>query len=155
MGKQIDILRKLIREELRAVIKEELPRLLEENKKSVPSYKESVLESKNKKIPGTLNTSRPAPPKFVSRDPISNILNETANSMMQSEDTFYFDSSNVTADGLGMMQNVNYNREPNVVDNVSDMLSSARPSSNIEMVQINNVPDFTDLMSRMREKGVM
>jgi hypothetical protein len=35
------------------------------------------------------------------------------------------------------------------------MLATARPSSDPSMVQINEVPDFTDLMSKLKAKGAI
>jgi hypothetical protein len=35
------------------------------------------------------------------------------------------------------------------------MLATARPSSDISMVQINEVPDFSDLMSKLKAKGAI
>jgi hypothetical protein len=39
------------------------------------------------------------------------------------------------------------------VSNVSSMLSTARPSSDISMVQINEVPDYSGLMKNLIAKG--
>ena len=38
---------------------------------------------------------------------------------------------------------------------VTDMLSSARPSSAHELVEIDTVPDFSELMESMKRKGVL
>ena len=40
-----------------------------------------------------------------------------------------------------------------VVESVDQMLASARPSSDVAHVQIDSVPDFSALMSTMKEKG--
>jgi hypothetical protein len=42
-----------------------------------------------------------------------------------------------------------------VVGDVNGMLATARPSSNLETVQINEVPDYSQLMKKMTEKGVI
>jgi hypothetical protein len=156
MGK-LDALRKLIREELRAVIKEELPKILNEGKRSpATSYKNSILESRGKEsnIPGTLNVERkPVVPKFAKDNPMAAFLNDTANSLVNSQELQYFDSSE--KDGYALMNEVSENREVGVAPNVSSMLASSRPSSAVEMVQINEVPDFTGLMSKLMSKGVI
>ena len=41
------------------------------------------------------------------------------------------------------------------VGDVNGMLATARPSSDISMVQINEVPDFSDLMSKLKAKGAI
>mgnify|MGYP003345688510 CR=1 FL=1 len=41
------------------------------------------------------------------------------------------------------------------VSDVSGMLSSARPSSDISMVQINEVPDYSGLMKNLMSKGAI
>lgn len=152
---KIDILKKLIREELRAVLREELPKILSESKKmeAPKSYKSSILEAKSKakQIPGTLNTVPPPVPVFSkSTNPLADMLNETAMQLSQNE-TMYFDTSNVNANGFDIMRNAQ--GEAEVVQDVNSMLVSARPSSNFDMVQINAVPDFTGLMNKMKERG--
>jgi hypothetical protein len=39
------------------------------------------------------------------------------------------------------------------VGSVEGMLGSARPSSNLDAVQINEVPDFSGLMNKLKETG--
>jgi hypothetical protein len=157
---KIDLLRKLIREELRVVIREELPRILNENKKQVGSisYKDSILESQNKsrkQIPGTLNVERkPVAPKFSSVNPLASFLNETATSMVGTQDEMYLNPVNVESDGYSILQNSTINENTQASD-VSSMLATARPSAAVEMVQINEVPDFTNLMTKLKAKGAI
>jgi hypothetical protein len=142
---KIDLLRKLIREELTYVIKQELPKLLSEvNKPAIIDYKKNLQESIKSKIPGTLNTSRPAIKKFTSNNPLSALLNETATSMLNED--IHMTSDDVHP-SLGFQP-----REASVGD-VNSMLSSARASSNIDAVQINEVPDFTGLMNKLKQSG--
>lgn len=157
---KVDLLRKLIREELRVVLREELPRILNESRKPAGSisYKDSILESQNKsrkQIPGTLNAERkPVVPKFSSANPLASFLNETATSMVGTQDEMYLNPVNMEADGYSVLQNSAINENVDASD-VNSMLASARPSAAIEMVQINEVPDFTNLMTKMIAKGVM
>lgn len=143
---QIDQLRKLIREELRAVLKEELPKLLSENKQiSAVSPSKALQEEVKKKIPGTLNTVQSRPQiKFAGNNPMADFLNDTAKSMISE------DFSMTSADVHPAMA-----FQPNQVSvgSVGGMLGTARPSSNINAVQINEVPDFSALMGKLKERG--
>lgn len=142
---QIDQLRKLIREELTAVIKEELPKLLSEVKKTpILDQKKSLQEQVKSKIPGTLNTGTPKPIKFASNHPMAAFLNDTAQNMLNE------DFNMTTSDVLPGMA---FQPKEVKVGSVGGMLGSARPSSNIDAVQINEVPDFTGLMSKLKERG--
>jgi len=142
---QVDLLRKLIREELRAVIKEELPKILSEAKAPIADPKKALQEQVKAKIPGTLSTSRPKPAQF-SGSPMAAFLNDTAKSMI-SEDF------SMTTDNLHPA--MAFQPKQDKVGNVNSMLTTARPSSNLATVQINEVPDFTGLMTKLKEKGVI
>jgi hypothetical protein len=48
-----------------------------------------------------------------------------------------------------------YQSEEVETGTINDMLSSARPSSAHELVEIDTVPDFTELMESMKRKGVL
>ena len=143
---QVDQLRKLIREELRAVLKEELPKLLKEV--TVPAmvdHKKSLQEQVKSKIPGTLNTLASRPQiKFAGNNPITSLLNDTANSMLNE------DFSMTSADVHPAMA---FQPKEVKVGSVEGMLGTARPSSNIDAVQINEVPDFSALMGKLKERG--
>lgn len=141
----LDALRKLIREEVRAVFQEELSGILKEAilaKGGSSSIVESEKPTKVK-IPGTLNTQpvRPfTPPNFGANNPLNNILQETALSMT---------SKDVDMFGMGKMPVA----EPAVVDSVDDMFATARKSSNLDAIEINAVPDFTGIMAKMKANG--
>ena len=164
---KIDLLRKIIREEVENALKKEMPKILKEIVASQPmkatqanSLKEVAIKNPfqvsapglEKPIPGTLNT-RPFVPsqqaKFVGKDPLSQLLAETATSMGE-EDNYAYGSEDVMADGMNY-----FNPGESQLGSVDSMLSSAVPSSQPELVQINQVPDFTDLMTKLRAKGVM
>jgi hypothetical protein len=143
---QLDQLRKLIREELRSVIKEELPKILKEGYKPVMSDpKKNLQEQVKSKIPGTLNTHASRPQiKFAGNNPMAALLNDTANNMLNED--FSMTSADVHP-GLG------FQPKEVSVGSVEGMLGSARPSSNIDAVQINEVPDFSGLMAKFKERG--
>jgi hypothetical protein len=142
---QVDALRKLIREELRAVLKEELPKILKEVKSPVIlDPKKSLQEQVKSKIPGTLNTSVPKPVKFGGNNPMAAFLNDTAQSMLNED-------FNMTTDNVH--PGLAFQPKEVKIGSVEGMLGTARPSSNIDAVQINEVPDFSGLMSKLKARG--
>jgi hypothetical protein len=148
---QVDLLRKLIREELRAVLKEELPKMIREIKEPVyVDQKKALQEQVKTKIPGTLNTHRSNPVagvKFQGGSPMASLLNETAMSM-NSDNAMSFNTDDVS---LGM----GFQPAEVKVGSVEGMLGTARASSNLDAVQINEVPDFTGLMSKLKSQGAI
>lgn len=140
--KAIDSLRKIIREEVEKAIRKELPLILKENlRPSAPvDYKNSLQESMAKP-PSTLNTNRPSKPKFDKSNPFSFFLNETVDHM---------NTKDLSALGVQGVQ-----EEPVKVGSVDEMLSSTRPTSNIEAVEIDVVPDFSSVMESMKSKGLI
>jgi len=150
MGK-LDSFRKLIREEVRAVFQEELATILKE---AIISNKQPITEAaapRKAAIPGTLNTQpvrKLAAPILSPNNPLNSLLAETANAMSGDDmESFNFDSS--MAQGFGGMVREN----APVVESVGQMLASARPSSNMDAIEINAVPDFTALMAKMKQNG--
>lgn len=146
---KLDLLRKLIREEVVAAIRSELPKILYESKSNVM---ENVKTQFAKKMPpSTLNTpdtyKKPINFGLDKSNPLSSLLNETAASMVDSE-VISFTTDHVNP-ALAFQPN-----EVQVGD-VSGMLSTARPSSNLDAVQINEVPDYSQLMKKMLDRGTM
>ena len=154
----VDLLRKLIREEVRAVFQEELAGILKEaimttGNKSVIS---EVSKPKGVSPPLTLNT-RPmkpvAAPNLGVGNPLTSLLAETAQSML-TEGVNGFDFTSEDAQGFGAM-NLQPQREVQVDDSVNGMLATARMSSNFDAVEINAVPDYTNLMNSLKDRGVL
>ena len=143
---QVDLLRKLIREELRNVIREELPKLLSEMKSPIQDQKRALQEQVKAKIPGTLNTTTPKPPKFGGSNPMAVFLNDTAKNMLTEDFSMTTDQVHPA---------MAFQPKQDRVGDVNSMLTTARPSSNLAAVQINEVPDFTALMGRLKEKGAI
>ncbi len=143
---QSEALRKLIREELRAVLKEELPKLLKEYSSPIlVDQKKNLQEQVKSKIPGTLNAPAAKPQiQFSKNNPMAAFLNDTAKSMLNE------DFSMSTADVHPSMA---FQPKEVKVGSVEGMLGSARPSSNIDAVQINEVPDFSALMGKLKAQG--
>jgi hypothetical protein len=145
----IKLLRKVIREEVQSVVREELGILLE-----APSPKPVMTESKKTVVKNSLVESI-KPTQIQSKKTIksmnftnNSILNEMLTQTAQNEDwrsIASLDSSDVM--GFGGIN------EPVVVDSVDQMLSSTRPAGDINSVRIDAVPDFSNLMKTMKEKG--
>ena len=152
---QVDLLRNLIREEVAKAIRQEMPAILKEIQSS-SSPKEVIKESKKPKmaVPGTLNTQPVRPVPNFSGNPLASMLNETAMTMGDM-DEMSFNTSDIGPNSIGIDPTSFFQPKQVAVGDVNGMLSTARPSSDPSMVQINEVPDFTELMSKMRAKGVM
>jgi len=141
----LDALRKLIREEVRAVFQEELSGILKEaimHKGDSTSIVESSKPAKTK-IPGTLNTQqvRPfTPPNFGTNNALNGILQETALSMT---------ANDLASFGMGQTPAI----DAPVVESVDGMFAAARKSSNLDAIEINAVPDFSGIMAKMKANG--
>jgi len=138
---QLDALRKIIREEVKAVFQEEIAGILREaiitNRDS-----RSIVESsapKKSQIPNTLNTQsvnqKLVPPVLSPGNPLNSILAETAMTMNPEDFGNLGDTGNV--------------KDAPIVESVDQMFASARKSSNLAAIEINAVPDFTHMMSKM------
>lgn len=145
----IKVLRKIIREELRNVIKEEIGLLSE-----AVELKETVKESKNSTKPNMASTAlksilpakKSAPTQIMpGGNPIADILNETYQS---GEWRSIANMNSSAAPNFGPMGGT----ETAVVESVDQMLSSAKPAGDITHVQIDAVPDFSALMSKLNAK---
>lgn len=136
MGK-LDALRKIIREEVRAVFQEELAGILKEAIVANKGQQTITESARSKPIPATLNRSVPKPvaPILGAGNPLNSLLAETAQSMT-SEDFGDFNGSSVS-------------RDVPIVESVDQMFATARKSSNMEAIEINAVPDFTAVMAKM------
>lgn len=142
---KIDLLRKLIREEVVAALRQELPNLIQEVKSSpIVDSKKALQEQMKKKIPGTLNTGERKPIRFTGNNPMAMLLNDTAKSMLNEDFSMTTDQ---------VHPSMAFQPKEDKVTTVEGMLGSARKSSNVDAVQINEVPDFSALMSKMKEKG--
>jgi hypothetical protein len=137
-----EILRQIIREEVTKIIRQELPKILSENKVITEQTK------KKQDVPLTLN-STPTPKfediKFNKSNPMAAFLNDTAQHML-AEGDMNFSTADV---GPGMHPAMVMQPKEASVGSINDMFATARPSSNVDMVQINAVPDFSAMMEKM------
>jgi hypothetical protein len=153
MGKA-DLLRKLIREEVKKALREEMPSILKEISGNTGKAVIKEASKKGYDLPLTLNKTpqKVVAPKFAPNNPLAALLNETATNMANGgEDnwpTISMDSGDVSAAEFMA-------RDSAPVGDVSDMLAMSKRSGAVEMVQVNAVPDFNDLMNKMISKGVM
>jgi hypothetical protein len=149
----IKLLRKVVREEVQQVVREELGLLLETPKsektiaeKKNPVVKNSMVESIRQKPSHTTT-----PTSFTNNNVLNDILNETANG---NEWRSVIDASSQDAPNFGPINGAYGGvSETTVVGSVDQMLSSARPAGDVSQVRIDAVPDFSALMSTMKEKG--
>ena len=142
----IKLLRKVIREEVQAVVREELGILLE-----APYPKPVVAEAKQTTVKNSMVESikpaKPAQPAKPMAFTQNNILNEILNQTAQSGEwrsVAEMGSNDVMGFGAA---------EPTVVNSVDAMLANTRPAGDINSVRIDTVPDFTGLMQTMKAKG--
>jgi hypothetical protein len=165
---KLDILRKLIREEMRTVIKEELKDILTEAV-IIASEPKSPSTHPISERQGVSNTTQPytqIKPNFKPRfseimaeqkpltstgNPILDLLNETADSgEWRSLNGGYTAQDAVSwAGGIPSMGGVN----TPVVSSVDQMITRQGPVRDINDVKIDVVPDFTGLMGKFKEKG--
>lgn len=164
---KLDILRKLIREEValavrvefKALLKEELLPLLQEGrtvvqesqtKKAANAIRPST--SMTNAISNAMESKKLAPKE--TGNPIADLLNETAMSMTSEEyrTAFVADSSMAPHfDKIGG----GFAEPTPAVGTVEQMLSTARPTTDINQVNIDVVPDFTALMGTLKSKGAI
>jgi hypothetical protein len=136
----LDALRKLIREEVKAVFQEELAGILKEAimvNRGQQTITESTRPVSKPTVPATMNRSTPKPiaPVLSPGNPLNSLLAETAQAM--------------TMDEFGDLNGEGVERDVPIVESVSDMFANSRGSSNLEAIQINAVPDFSHMMEKM------
>ena len=137
----LDALRKLIREEVKAVFQEELAGILKEaiiaNRGGNQTITEAARPTGKPVVPATMNRSIPKPiaPVLSPGNPLNSLLQETAQSMTM--DDF---------EGIGGMET---ERDVPVVESVGDMFANAKGRGSVEAIQINAVPDFSHMMAKM------
>ena len=146
----IKLLRKVVREEVQQVVREELGLLLE-----TPTPKQTVVETKKPAMKNSLIDSikqttpkQPIKPtSFTNNNVLNDILNETAQG---GEWRTVVEGQSHMAQGFGGGAAM---AEPTVVGSVDQMLANTRPAGDINAFRIDAVPDFSGLMKTMKEKG--
>lgn len=155
---KLDILRKLIREEVKTAIKEELKDILTEaiiiaskpEEKNQSTFQpHTKIESTHKPKLSEVTTKKIVPTS--TGNPLLDILNETAESgEWRSLNGGYNTSDAVNwAGGAPGMGGAN----TPVVETVDQMITRQGPVRDINDVSIDVVPDFTGLMGKLKENG--
>lgn len=154
----LETLRKLIREEMRTVLQEELKSILTEAViiASTPEIKSQAQTHPHVK---TESTYKPKFSEIFSEkktpvstgNPLFDLLNETANEGEWRSINGGYNAQDAVgfAGGLPGMQGIN----TPVVSSVDQMISKHAPVRDINDVRIDTVPDFTGLMSKLKENG--
>ena len=149
---KLEAFRKIIREEVRAVIKEELSLIMQTPITETKIVKKPVVELKNKKsslselVEEPKSIPTPSKPLFEGAGALSNVLNQTH------AEGGWRDMGSMTANDAVSFQGGMPGQETKVVDSVSDMMAGQR-TSDINQVSINSVPDFSGLMSSLKDSG--
>jgi hypothetical protein len=146
----IKLLRKVIREEVQQVVREELGLLLEtpEPKKTITEPKTPV---KNSMVESIKSTRPTKPMSFTNNNILNDILNETAQG---GEWKSMFEGTSQMAPNFSPnVGQYNGPSEPIVVESVDQMLANTRPAGDINAVRIDVVPDFSALMGKMKQDG--
>jgi hypothetical protein len=142
-------LKKIIREEVRRAVRQEMGKILNERveaKKSYASSLENQVKSGVSNTKKSTQTKKQIPARFDNSNPFAQLLQETALSFT-TDDVRGFSNTGQVSHGEYFQPN-----EAKVGD-VGSMLNSARKSSNIDMVQIDTVPDFSAIMNKMKQNG--
>ena len=155
----LEALRKLIREEMRTVIREELKGILTEavviastpeTKSQVQNFNTHIkTESTYKPKFSEILTEKKAP--VSTGNPMFDLLNETANEGGWRSINGGYNAQDAVgwAGGMPGMGGMN----TPVVSSVDQMISKHAPVHDINDVRIDAVPDFTGLMSKLKENG--
>jgi len=154
---KLDVFRKIIREEVRGVIKEELSLIMQTPLTETKVIQKPVVEQKTKNnslselIEETphqiVEPQKPSQPLFEGVGALADVLNQThteggwrnLNGGMSSQDAVGFQG--------GMP-----GTPTKVVDSVDAMVANQK-TSDINQVSIDAVPDFSGLMGKMKESG--
>jgi hypothetical protein len=149
---KLEAFRKIIREEVRAVIKEELSLIIKTPITETKIIEKPVTEQKIKKpLLSELTEEKnqqPLKPLFEGNNPLTEMLNQTYSEggwksinggTFQAQDAVSF---------IGGIPN----RQTKIVDSVEAMIGNQK-TADINQVTIDAVPDFSKLMSKMKETG--
>ena len=151
---KVETFRKLIREEVKRAIREELPAVLNEINETPKGVAKpgrafsGLFEEMDQKIKQPVIES--------TGNPMLDLINETKMSMLNEGNEEWrsignFDSNNLN--GYRAEMAVAFGGGAPTVQTVDQMVQTARPASDVSHVQINAVPDFSKMMGALKEKG--
>lgn len=151
---KIEAFRKIIREEVRSVIKEELSLIMQTPITETKVVQKPVVEQKQTKPSLSELTEEPQPqqptkPLFEGVGALADVLNQT-----HAEGGWRdINGGNMTAQNSVGFQGGMPGAETKVVSSVDEMMASQPKTSDINQVSIDAVPDFSGLMGKMKESG--
>lgn len=145
----LEVLRKLIREEVKNAVREEMVPILLEVIKSKPSGQTSSFQQ----TATPLSNGIAAPVTPSANSGASSILEETRLEMMKNlnmpESQEYRSILSANTANMSMFGESSIIPTPEPVGSVDAMLNTARRGSKEESVEITTVPDFSHLMKKM------
>lgn len=150
---KLDAFRKIIREEVRGVIKEELSLIMSTPITETKIVKKPVVEQKVNKpsfseIVNEEVVQHKQPTFEPTGNPMLDILNETAAAGEWRSLNGGYNSSHAAGFAGGMPGG-----QTRVVDSVDEMLANKQPVNDINQVVIDAVPDFSGVMGKLKESG--
>ena len=150
---KLDAFRKIIREEVRGVIKEELSLIMSTPITETKIVKKPVVEQKVNKpsfseIVNEEVVQQKQPTFEPTGNPMLDILNETAAAGEWRSLNGGYNSSHAAGFAGGMPGG-----QTRVVSSVDEMLANKQPVNDINQVVIDAVPDFSGVMSKLKESG--
>ena len=157
---KVEAFRKIIREEVRDVIKEELSLIMSTPVTETKVVQKPVVEQKTTKhslaeLTETVQPTAPQQPQqstnplFEGAGALSDILNQTHVEGGWRD----MNGGTMTAQNAVGFQGGMPGGETKVVSSVDEMMASQPKTSDINQVSIDAVPDFSGLMSKMKEDG--
>ena len=151
---KIEAFRKIIREEVRGVIKEELSLIMQTPITETKVVQKPVVEQKTQRPSLSELTEEPQPqqptkPLFEGVGALADVLNQT-----HAEGGWRnINGGSMTAqDAVGFAGGMP-GGATKVVDSVDAMLAGKQGVTDINQVSIDAVPDFSGLMGKMKEEG--
>ena len=151
---KIEAFRKIIREEVRSVIKEELSLIMQTPITETKVVQKPVVEQKTQRPSLSELTEEPQPQQptkslFEGVGALADVLNQT-----HAEGGWRnINGGSMTAqDAVGFAGGMP-GGATKVVQSADDMLASAPKTTDINQVTIDAVPDFSGLMGKMKESG--
>ena len=150
---KLDAFRKIIREEVRGVIKEELSLIMSTPVTETKVVKKPVVEQKVNKpsfseIVNEEVVQQKQPTIEPTGNPMLDILNETAAAGEWKSINGGYNSGHAAGFAGGMP-----GAPVKVVETVDQMLANKQPVADINQVVIDSVPDFSGVMGKLKDSG--
>ena len=151
---KLEAFKKLIREEVKRAIREELPAVLNEINETPKAVAKpgrafsGLFEEMDQKVKQPMIES--------TGNPMLDLINETKMSMLNESNDEWRSVGDFNSDTLGSYRAemaAAFGGGAPTVETVDQMVQTARPASDVSQVKINTVPDFSKMMGALKEKG--